>query len=181
MLYKNKIETNPKHWQHFGCPVYVLDEKLQGGAAIYQKWRQRARVGINLGRSPQHARSVSLVLNIITGLVSPQFHVKLDPAFDTIPQLYEGRRPDTSIWQTKAGFIKTEDKDIPAQKPRQTPKPKEQTPSSTTASEGAQEQNPEEQPAPETDSQPVIPPTEQNLESDPDTVTQTSLDTDRVR
>jgi hypothetical protein len=32
------------------------------------KWEERARVGINLGTSPLHARTVALVLNIETGL-----------------------------------------------------------------------------------------------------------------
>jgi hypothetical protein len=34
-----RVASNPKHWQHFGCPVYVLDAKLQSGKAFH-KWRQ---------------------------------------------------------------------------------------------------------------------------------------------
>jgi hypothetical protein len=99
-----RVASNPKHWQHFGCPVYVLDDKLQS-ARIFHKWKLRSRLGIYLGRSPQHARSVALVLNIHTGLVSPQFHVKLDTAFDTISQIYQGETKHLSLWQLKAGFL----------------------------------------------------------------------------
>ena len=76
---------NEKHWKPFGCPVFVLDEQLQSGRP-YQKWKQRARVGIYLGQSPIHNRNVALVLHRNTGHVSPQFHVKFDPSFHTVQQ-----------------------------------------------------------------------------------------------
>ena len=44
-----KIATNPKHWFPFGCPVYVLDSKIQEGKRI-SKWASRARVGIYMGQ-----------------------------------------------------------------------------------------------------------------------------------
>ena len=79
------VMINKKHWKLFGCPVFVLDEQLQSGQP-YQKWRQRARVGIYLGRSPIHNRNVALVLHRNTGHVSPQFHVKFNPSFHTVQQ-----------------------------------------------------------------------------------------------
>jgi hypothetical protein len=94
------VQTNPKHWKPFGCPVYVLDRSLQAGKGIFHKWKQRANVGIYLGRSPQHARSVALVLDQKTALVSPQFHISFDPSFNTIKQ-----DEFDSQWQLKAGFI----------------------------------------------------------------------------
>jgi hypothetical protein len=30
------VQTNPKHWKPFGCPVYVLDRCLQAGKGIFQ-------------------------------------------------------------------------------------------------------------------------------------------------
>ena len=77
-----KVNINTKHYQTFGCPVYVLDEKLQNNNP-YHKWKERGRIGIYLGQSPSHGKSVALVLNMSTGLVSPQFHVKFDPMFHT--------------------------------------------------------------------------------------------------
>ncbi len=94
------VQVNPKHWKPFGCPVYVLDSKIQGGSGIFHKWKSRAKVGVYLGRSPQHARSVALVLDRQTALVSPQFHINFDPSFHTVKQdEYDSK------WQLKAGFI----------------------------------------------------------------------------
>jgi hypothetical protein len=79
---KSNISTNPTHWQPFGCPVYVLTTSRQT-SGIQNKWAERSKVGIYLGRSPQHAQSVALVLSLETGLVSPQFHVSFDPTFQS--------------------------------------------------------------------------------------------------
>ena len=58
----SRATTNPKFWQPFACPVYVLDSTLQTAGAIFGKWKERSRVGLYLGRSPTHAKSVALVL-----------------------------------------------------------------------------------------------------------------------
>jgi hypothetical protein len=54
----------------FGCPVFALKNDLAAGNKI-PKWSPRARLGLNLGPSPNHAWNVNLVLNLNTGLVSP--------------------------------------------------------------------------------------------------------------
>ena len=77
----------------FGCPVYVLDGRLQSSTMGVPKWEPRARLGIYLGRSPAHAANVALVLNSRTGLVSPQFHVVFDDDFSTVPHLRKGTPP----------------------------------------------------------------------------------------
>jgi hypothetical protein len=77
LFHGSRIVGNPKHWHHFGCPIYVLARPLQTSASIYHKWKERSTLGIYLGRSPQHAKEVSLVLSLETGLVSPQYHVKI--------------------------------------------------------------------------------------------------------
>jgi len=43
------------------------------------------------------------VLNLETGLVSPQFHVKLDSNFQTLRE--KGARIPASTWQVKCGFV----------------------------------------------------------------------------
>ncbi len=101
----SEVATNPKHWKHFGCPVFVLDAALRSTARIHHKWKERSQLGIYLGRSPNHARSVALVLNPETGLVSPQFHIKFDSSFDTIKQLYGPASNHQSQWQLKAGLV----------------------------------------------------------------------------
>ena len=97
-----KIATQLKHQHTFGCPVYALNSKLQSGTSI-PKWDSRARLGIYLGPSPNHARSVSLVMDPNSGLVSPQFHVYHDDFFETVG----GNNPKTvSLWQKLSGFKK---------------------------------------------------------------------------
>ncbi|KAL7478239.1 hypothetical protein ACHAW6_004009, partial [Cyclotella cf. meneghiniana] len=67
------------------------------------KWSPRARLGLNLGPSPNHARNVNLILNLDTGLVSPQFHCQYDDFFETTSL----NKPDTmtsSNWQVLAGL-----------------------------------------------------------------------------
>jgi transposase InsO family protein len=83
---KTMVQTDLKHWKPFGFPVYVLDSRLHGPGGIFHKWKHRSKVGIYLGRSPQHARSVALVLSRETALVSPQFHINFDPTFHTVKQ-----------------------------------------------------------------------------------------------
>ena len=65
------VDINQKHWKPFGCPAYVLKSILKGTTGIHPKW------------DAIHNRHVALVLNIHTGYVSPQFHVKFDETFQT--------------------------------------------------------------------------------------------------
>ena len=79
--------------------MYVLQGKLQAGQKG-PKWDKHANVGLYLGLSPLHARSVALVLNVTTGLASPQFHCKFDNLFETTDSIDNPIR-----WQTEAYFI----------------------------------------------------------------------------
>ena len=104
MFSKVKCKSNLNKEHTFGCPVYVLNASLQAGNTI-QKWDQRARLGTNLGSSPHHARSVSLILNLTSGLVSPQFHIIHDNFFETVrPGATDEKSP--SLWQRLSGFAK---------------------------------------------------------------------------
>ena len=80
-----RTETKARlgHFHPLGCPAYVLQNSQQAGQQI-PKWHRRARFGLFLGHSPTHARSVALILNLNTGLVSAQFHVKFDNLFETV-------------------------------------------------------------------------------------------------
>ena len=82
----SEANVNVKHHHTFGCPVYALSSELQQNKP-YEKWKQRAQVGIYIGPSPHHNRNVALVLNRTTILVSPQFHVRFDDNFDTVNKL----------------------------------------------------------------------------------------------
>ena len=47
-----------KNIHTWGCPVYVLDPKLQQGKKL-PRWEPRSRRGIFVGFSPNHSRDVS--------------------------------------------------------------------------------------------------------------------------
>ena len=110
------VQINAKHWRHFGCPAYELDKALQAGKKI-PKWNDRSRVGIYLGPSPQHARNISLVLNLTTGLCSPAFHVTFDPTFETMRRSF-GNYPPPSKWQEVCRFKKQIRPTEPVRAPR---------------------------------------------------------------
>jgi hypothetical protein len=65
------------------------------------KWKERVRIEVNLGFSPQHAKSVHLILSLTSGCVSPQFHCTFDSSFE---MLKEYSVPE-SLWQEKAHFV----------------------------------------------------------------------------
>ena len=104
------VEPNLEHFHPFGSPVYVLENSLQQYNTMYDKWKERSRVGIFMCHSPHHATSVPLVLNTQTGHVSPQFHVIYDDNFETV-------RKDAkfeSVWQEKLK-LNLAKRDLPTQ------------------------------------------------------------------
>ena len=94
----SNVESNPKHWIPFGAPAYVLNAEFRDGKP-YHKWKERSKLGIYLGKSPVHNKQVALVLDRVTGYVSPQFHVKVDMGFYTLRQTKM-----SSTWQVATGF-----------------------------------------------------------------------------
>ena len=97
-----QVGANMHHMHTFGCPVYALNNALASGNSL-PKWSPRARLGINIGPSPRHAQSVTLVLNPSTGLVSPQYHVKFDEFFESVQHIKDAT--GLSDWKRKAGLI----------------------------------------------------------------------------
>jgi hypothetical protein len=69
-----------------------------------------------LGFSPRHAQSAALVLSLLTGCVSPQFHLKFDDFFETVP---DAKTLPRSEWQQKAKFDKHKEKRLHASVPTQ--------------------------------------------------------------
>ena len=94
------VDLNPKQWKPFGCPAYVLKAELQGTTGIHPKWDARSPASIYLGKSPIHNRNVALVLNIHTGYLSPQFHVKFNESFRTVQQ-----DKWNATWLSSTGFM----------------------------------------------------------------------------
>ncbi len=56
-LFSSSIRVGAKmeHNYTFACPVFALQNQLAAGNSI-PKWSPRARLGLNLGQSPMHAR-----------------------------------------------------------------------------------------------------------------------------
>ena len=67
----------------FGCPTYVLDNRLSDGKKI-PKWKPRSTRCMYVGTSPTHASTVPLVLNPDTGTITPRFHIVFDDWFQTV-------------------------------------------------------------------------------------------------
>ena len=67
----------------FGCPVYVLDPRLQDSKKV-PKWSLRSRRGIYLGFSKVHSSTGNLILNPETGVISPQYHVVFVDTLSTV-------------------------------------------------------------------------------------------------
>jgi hypothetical protein len=68
------------------------------------RWALRARIGLNLGPSPIHAQNVYLVLNLVTGCVSPQYHFRFDDFFETMRHGGPDISSSTICWQQLAGL-----------------------------------------------------------------------------
>lgn len=68
----------------WGCPVYVLEPSLQKAGVKIPKWSPRSRRGVNLGFSKIHSSLVGLVLNLLTGNISAQWHVVYDDTFSSV-------------------------------------------------------------------------------------------------
>ena len=98
-----KVTPKLRHFHAFGSPTYVLDNALQSGQGS-PKWKKRSSLGVYLGPSPSHARSVALVLNPRTGHVSPQFHVKFDDFFETVQDKSTDLDAPELEWKYISGF-----------------------------------------------------------------------------
>jgi hypothetical protein len=96
------VGSNMKHVLTFGCPVFALQNALALGNQI-PCWSPRVHLGLNLGPNPMHAWNVYLVLNLVTGCVSPQYHCCFDNFFKTTHH----SAPDVSgtiCWQQLANL-----------------------------------------------------------------------------
>ncbi len=77
-----RVGSNLRHVHTFGCPVFTLQNMLASGSQL-PRWSPCTHLGLNLGPSPMHARNIYLILNLVTGCVSPQYHCRFDDFFET--------------------------------------------------------------------------------------------------
>jgi hypothetical protein len=97
-----QAQQDIRHEHPLFCPVFTLASGLQGGLGGIPKWNPRSNAGVYLGHSPDHASNVALVLNLTTGLVSPQYHVIFDDDFSTVDFIRSKKEP--SNWENLAKF-----------------------------------------------------------------------------
>ena len=76
----NSILLNARVW---GCPAFTLNPKLQDGRKL-PKWHMNSCQGMHLGASPDHSPTVRRILNLRTGVISPQCHVMHDELFSAV-------------------------------------------------------------------------------------------------
>ena len=91
---RHDIIRNARVW---GCPVYVLDPALQDGHKL-PKWTKKSRLTLHLGALPTHSPTVSRLLDLKTGHVSPQCHVVYDELFQTVQGQVTEEVFDQATW-----------------------------------------------------------------------------------
>jgi hypothetical protein len=67
----------------WGCPVYVVDPKLQDVKKL-PKWTKKSHLGMYLGASTTHSSTVGWILNLKMGYMSPQFHAIYEGLFTSV-------------------------------------------------------------------------------------------------
>ena len=64
-------------------PAYFLEPRLKNGNKL-PRWMPRSRRAQYLGASPMYVSTVSLVRNLQTGNIRPQFNLVFDEYFETV-------------------------------------------------------------------------------------------------
>ena len=88
----SKTLSNCHVW---GCPTYVLEPKLQKPGVKISKWDPRSQIGVNMFFIKIHSTQVELVLNLLTGSISPRYHVLFDYTFSTV---LNNTASDPEVW-----------------------------------------------------------------------------------
>jgi hypothetical protein len=84
LLTKSKADHHDLLCTHvWGCPAIVLEPQLHNNKKL-PTWNRHAWVGQFLGYFNEHLSLVENVHHLLTGYVSPQFHVVFDDLFETV-------------------------------------------------------------------------------------------------
>ena len=57
---------------------------MYGPGVKISKWDPRSQRGVNMGFRKMHSTQVGLVINLLTGSISQQYHVLFDDMFYTV-------------------------------------------------------------------------------------------------
>ena len=76
-----EILSNCHVW---GRPTYDLEPKLYKPGVRIPMWYPSSIRGVNIGFSKMHPTQIVLVINLLTGSISPQYHVVFDDMLSTV-------------------------------------------------------------------------------------------------
>ena len=68
----------------WGFPPYVLEPKLQKPGVKITKWDPNIQRGVDMGFRNILSTQVGLVIILLTGSISPQYHVVFDEMLSTV-------------------------------------------------------------------------------------------------
>ena len=68
----------------WSCPTYVLKPKFHKPRVKIPKLAPSSQRGVNMGFRQMHSTQVGLVINLLTGSISPQYHVVFDDMLYTV-------------------------------------------------------------------------------------------------
>jgi len=88
----------------WGVPVYVLQPHLTSADGKLPKWQPRSRRG-QFDISRIHAESISLVQNLTTSYISPQYHLVYDDWFEAVYSSLDQEPPE---WDNLCTFQRFE-------------------------------------------------------------------------
>ena len=76
---------SPQDFNCFGCPAYVLQEKLHQDENSLKKWKECMWHGVYTNFSSHHAKSIAVIIyNPTTTHATPQFHSIFDEGFMSV-------------------------------------------------------------------------------------------------
>ena len=78
------VSENLSNCHVWGCPKYFFEQKLQKPGVKIPKWAPRSQREVIMGCINMRSTQVGLVLNLLTGSISPQYHVVFDDIFSTV-------------------------------------------------------------------------------------------------
>ena len=65
----------------WGCPINVLEPKLHNPGVKNPKFYTRSQIGIYIGFIKMYSKKYVLVLRLVSGSISTQYHVVFDKMF----------------------------------------------------------------------------------------------------
>ena len=89
------VSETLRNYHVWGCPKYVLEPNLQKPGVKIIKWAPRSQRGVNMGFRKMHSTQVGLVINLLTGSISQQYHVIFDDMFSTV---MSSTAADPELW-----------------------------------------------------------------------------------